>query len=87
MHQQISSRRLILIMRVIATAGSKAAVAKAFSDGVIDAVGAKSAVVKQHASNLRHWLHTDALYGVQYVKVSAAVWLPCICTALLMLMD
>ena len=45
---------------------------KAFSEGIIDAVGAKSAIVRQHASNLRQWLLTDALYEVQYVKVSAA---------------
>ena len=51
-------------------AGSKERVVKAFSEGIIDAVGANSAVVRQHASNLRHWLNTDALYGVQHVKVT-----------------
>ena len=52
-------------------AGSKEGVVKAFSEGIIDAVGAKSAVVRQHVSDLRHWLQTDALYGVQHVKVTA----------------
>ena len=51
------------------TAGSKAALVQAFSDGTVRAAGAKSDSVTQQASNLSHWLHTDALYGVQYVKV------------------
>ena len=53
-------------------AGAKAAVIKAVSDGVVVAMGAEIALVQQHASILEHWLHTDALYGVQYVKVSGA---------------
>lgn len=56
--------------RIVTAAGGKTAVVRALSDGSIAAIDADSDGVRQHASNLEHWLNADALYGVQHVQVS-----------------
>ena len=50
--------------------GTKSGLVEAFQSGKVVSLGGKTAPIKQYATNLEHWLHTDALYGVQYTKVS-----------------
>ena len=50
--------------------GTKSGLVEAFQTGKMVSLKGKTAPIKQYATNLEHWLHTDALYGVQYTKVS-----------------
>ncbi len=43
---------------------------EAFQSGKVVSLEGKTAPIKQYATNLEHWLHTDVHYGVQYTKVS-----------------
>ena len=43
---------------------------EAFQSGKVASFEGKTAPIKQYATNLEHWLHSDAHYGVQYTKVS-----------------
>ena len=58
--------------RLSLTAGTKSNIAKAITDGKMVAANAQSDPVKHQATNIEHWLHTDALYGVEYAKVSTS---------------
>lgn len=50
--------------------GTKARLTEAFQTGKMVSLEGKTAPIKQYATNLEHWLHSDAHYGVQYTKVS-----------------
>ena len=53
--------------------GAKPSLAEASKQGLVVAMESKTAPVTQHASNLDHWLHSNALYGVQYVQVGLSM--------------
>ncbi len=52
--------------------GTKSGLVEAFQSGNLVSLKGRTAPIKQYATNLEHWLHTDAHYGVQYTKVSIA---------------
>ncbi|KAL0023531.1 hypothetical protein WJX79_009175 [Trebouxia sp. C0005] len=51
-----------------AVLGTKARLTEAFQTGKMVSLEGKTAPIKQYATNLEHWLHSDAHYGVQYTK-------------------
>ncbi|KAL0022572.1 hypothetical protein WJX77_004978 [Trebouxia sp. C0004] len=51
-----------------AVLGTKSGLVEAFQSGKVVSLEGKTAPIKQYATNLEHWLHSDAHYGVQYTK-------------------